>query len=72
MFGFSHRRRGHCPLGFLLALFGIRSALRHRDMTDVEREEARTKARAFRAKLREAWAVWDDKDAASDGPEGHA
>lgn len=66
MFGFrrSHHH-GHSFFTFLLALLGIRSLLRHRGMTDEERAEIKTKGRAFRAKLREAWAVWDENDSPS-------
>lgn len=71
MFGFGHRRHGHCPLSFLLALIGIKSLVRHHHMTDEEREDARSKAATFRTKLREAWAVWDE-ETPPEGPEGHA
>lgn len=68
MFGF-RRRSG---LSWLLALLGLGCFLRGRRMSSEERAEIRQKGKAFRAKLREAWAVWEDEAEPPVNPEEQA
>jgi hypothetical protein len=57
---FRHRRR--FPLLTLLLFFiGIKSVKKER-MSDEDRAAYREKRKAFRRKMREAFAVWDDED----------
>lgn len=54
------RRRRYCGLWkLLLVIFGLKVVTRSR-LTDEERRAYRDKARKFRSKLKEAYAVWDD------------
>jgi hypothetical protein len=57
---FRCRARSHF-LKFLLMLLGIR-LLAQRRLSESEREEYRGKAKTFRRKLRDAFAVWDDEE----------
>ncbi|MGE5589592.1 MAG: hypothetical protein ACM3ZA_03020 [Bacillota bacterium] len=69
MFGF---RRHHHPCGLLtlvFAILGVKALKRSRCMTDEERQEVQAKSRLFRAKLREAWQVWEpDEDKPDEKP----
>ncbi len=66
------RRRRHCGLfQLLLLLLGVKAVTRSRPhLTDEERREYRAKARRFRTKMREAYAVWDDDEADSEESTG--
>ncbi|WDL97916.1 hypothetical protein [Alicyclobacillus sp. ALC3] len=59
------RRRRHCGLfQLLLLLLGVKAVTHSRPhLTDEGRQEYRAKARRFRTKMREAYAVWDDEEA---------
>lgn len=46
---------------FLLMLFGFKK-LAKSELTEAQRAEYRTKARNFRKKMREAFAVWDEDE----------
>lgn len=57
---FYRRCRRHGILAWLLILLGLKTFTSARErMTAEEREQFRSKARAFRGKVREAVAVWD-------------
>lgn len=59
MFGF-RRHHHHCGLlTLLLAILGFKALRGSRCMTDEDRQEVRAKSKLFRAKLREAWQVWE-------------
>lgn len=60
---FFRRRRGHKLLHLLLIALGFGWLVRRRCPEDEgDRSEMREKARQFRGKLREAFAVWQDKE----------
>lgn len=66
MFGF-RRHHHHCGLlTLVLAILGFKALKRSRCLTDEEREEARAKSKLFRAKLREAWQVWESDEEKKD------
>lgn len=67
MFGFHRRHHHHCCglslLSLLLGVFGFKAIKHQNRMSDEDREEVRAKSKLFRAKLREAWKVWEpDED----------
>lgn len=57
---FRYRRRPSL-FGLLMFLLGFKFVVRER-LSESEREEYKTKAKAFRRKMREAWAVWDEDE----------
>jgi len=65
---FYRRRQSGFLLRLLLFVLGVRflSKREHRPCDPVERSTHRARARAFRSKLREAFAVWDDESYDSD------
>ena len=67
---FARRRHRHSLLELVLLLFGIRCLCRrHRKTDEATREEYRGKARQFRSKLKEAFAVWQEDEAPAAAPE---
>lgn len=66
-------RRRNCSLfRILLLILGLRWMFRDNDRASCDHKPQRARARAFRQKMREAMAVWDDPafDNASDDATG--
>ncbi|MCY0900725.1 MAG: hypothetical protein OWU32_00885 [Firmicutes bacterium] len=65
---FYRRRQSGFLLRVLLVVLGVRflSKRDHRCSDPVHRNHHRARVRAFRSKLREAFAVWDDESYDSD------
>lgn len=63
---FFRRRRRYTLFRVLLALFGLRfmAGARLEGLSAEEREHLRDKRRRFRRKIRDAFDVWDEEDAA--------
>ncbi|HLN63279.1 MAG TPA: hypothetical protein VK464_17215 [Symbiobacteriaceae bacterium] len=70
---FFARRRRHSLVELILVMLGIRCLCRrHRETDEATREEMRGKARQFRSKLKEAFAVWQEDETPAAEPEAPA
>jgi hypothetical protein len=65
---FRCRARNHF-LKLILMLFGVRLLTQNR-LSESEREDYKSKAKVFRRKLRDAFAVWDDDEQDNDVSSG--